>query len=51
MGRLTLRLNGHNVGHPTMLPPAQVERVQRLLLQLDEAPILRAVADAIAVQA
>lgn len=30
------------------LPPAQVERVQRLLLQLDEAPSLRAVAAAIA---
>src|SRR3954470_13395882 len=30
------------------LPPAQVERLQRLLLQLDEAPSLRAVTAAIA---
>ena len=33
------------------LPPAQVERLQRLLLQLDEAPGLRAVAAAIAAPA
>lgn len=30
------------------LPPAQVERVQRLLMQLDEAPSLRAVTAALA---
>ena len=33
------------------LPPAQVEELQRLLLQLDEAPSLRAVTAAIAAQA
>jgi 2-methylcitrate dehydratase PrpD len=33
------------------LPPAQVEKLQRLLLQLDEAPSLRAVTAAIAAQA
>lgn len=33
------------------LPPSQVERLQRLLLQLDEAPSLRAVVAAIATRA
>ena len=33
------------------LPPAQVEKLQRLLLQLDEVPSLRAVTAAIAAQA